>query len=405
MVDVFKKVKNIMKYLLLLFIPFSAFSQVTTVIDKNLDTIITTYKASTPATYTPGTSSSYTTVIKKYKAVGPVDTIVVPPPPPPTGTILYEGFGANAVGGAKSTAVYRVKTVADFNKAVGSNRTILFDNDLSFTARIDLIGISYMTIDGNGYDVVINNNNNGDGISFDGSNTHHCILKGITVTNAGNDGINVLDGAHDIMITNCASYGNRDGNIDVAGGNNVTIQYCILGGGAAGWAGDMLITGTNVSAHHNLFSPATSGEVGERCPFVHANYSSASADIRNNLIWKFGRSGGTGSGYGSAIAYNATGNIINNYYYTAGSSKGSETNTDDGYGGGNTGKAYISGNISGNGVNANAASTRAIWPCPAVTTQDACTAAAIVLAQAGPRPLNAANQKLVSAVTLNGCNK
>ena len=328
-------------------------------------------------------------------------------------TVPYEGFGANAVGGANSSTVYHVTNLSSsgagsFANGIGSNKTILFDVSGTITGRFDLIGISYLTIYGNGQDITINNNNNGDGISFDGSNTHHCVLKGITVTGAGNDGINVLDGSHDIMITNCSSYGNTDGNIDVAGGVNVTVQYCILGSGKSGWAGDMLITATNVSAHHNLFSPATSGEVGERCPLVHSNYTTPGnpcADIRNNLIWKFGRSGGSGSGYGTAIAYNATANIINNYYYTTGTSAASATNTDDGYGGGATGKAYVAGNVSGNsGVNANGSNNHAIYTVPSVTTQDACTAASMVLAQAGPRPLNSTNQAFISAVTLPGCS-
>jgi PKD domain len=326
--------------------------------------------------------------------------------------VVYEGFGANAVGGANSSTVYHVTNTASsgagsFANGIGSNRTILFDVSGTITGRFDLIGITYLTIDGNGQNVIINNNNNGDGISFDGSSTHHCILKGINVTNAGNDGINVLDGSHDIVITNCSSYGNRDGNIDVAGGTNVTVQYCILGGGAAGWAGDMLITATNVSVHHNLLSPATAGEVGERCPLVHCNYSpvgNPNADIRNNVVWKYGRSNGTGSGYGSAIAYNATANIINNYYYTAGSSASSATSTSDGYGTGATGKAYVSGNVSGNGASINGTNNHAIYNVPAVTTQDACTAASLVLAGAGPRPLNSGNQALINAVTLTGCS-
>jgi len=222
----------------------------------------------------------------------------------------YEGFGANAVGGSNSSTVYHVTNLnssgtGSFGGGLGSNKTILFDVSGTIYGTFDLAGYSYLTIDGNGQTVTIDGGNSGDVISFDGSNSHHCILKNINVTNSGNDGINVVDGAHDIVISNCTSWGNRDGNIDVAGGNNVTVQYCVMGSGASEWSGDMLITSTNVTVHHNLFSPATSSEVGERCPFVHCNYSTVgnpNADIRNNIIWKFGRSGGTGSGYGSSIA-------------------------------------------------------------------------------------------------------
>lgn len=393
------------------------FRDTTKIILSTKDTavrITTTYTMSKDLVYPVSIRYNYDStvfdwLVKPYKPTV-IDTIVLPPPPVDTASITAEGFGANAKGG-EGKPIYRVTNLnssgtGSLASLIGSNRTIVFDVSGTIIGRLDLIGISYLTIDGGDKDITINNNNNGDGISFDGANTHHCILKNVHVRNAGNDGINVLDGAHDILITNCTSYGNRDGNIDIAGGTNVTVQYCILGNGAAGWSGDMLITGTNVSVHHNLFSPATSGEVGERCAFVHCNYSpvgNPNADIRNNLIWKYGRSNGTGSGYGTAVAYNATANVINNYYYTAGTSPNSATNTDDGYGAGATGKAFISGNVSGNNVNANGDNNHVAYLVPSVTTQDACTAAVIVLAKAGPKVRNTVDNSLISSVTLIGC--
>ncbi|MFI5129779.1 MAG: hypothetical protein ACHQFX_07305 [Chitinophagales bacterium] len=325
----------------------------------------------------------------------------------------YEGFGANAVGGSNSSTVYHVTNLnssgsGSFRGGLGSNRTIVFDVSGTINGNFDLTGYSYLTIDGNGQSVTIDGSSGDDVITFAGSNTHHCILKGIRTINGGNDGINVVDGAHDIMITNCSSSNNADGAIDIAGANNVTVQYCIMGPSASGGPGCMLITSTNVSAHHNLMSPSKANTPGERCPLVHCNYSpvgNPNADIRNNIIWKFGRDGGAGSGYGSAIAYNATGNIINNYYYTAGTSTNNATSTSDGYGTGATGKAYMAGNVSANsGANPNGPSNHAVYPAAAVTTQDACTAAQLVLANAGPRPLNSSDQALINAVTLTVCS-
>ena len=326
--------------------------------------------------------------------------------------VAYEGFGANAVGGSTSSTVYHVTNLnssgpGSFRDGLGSNRTILFDVSGTISGSYNLTGYSYLTIDGNGQSVTLDGKGSSDVISFAGSNTHHCILKGIRTINGGNDGINVIDGAHDIMITNCSSSNNVDGAIDIAGANNVTVQYCIMGPSAAGGPGCMLITSTNVSAHHNLFSPSKANTPGERCPLVHCNYSpvgNPNADISNNIIWKFGRDGGTGSGYGSAIAYNATANIINNYYYTAGTSKDNATSTSDGYGSGATGKAYMAGNVSANsGVDPNGRGNHAEFPAAAVTTQDACSAAQLVLANAGPRPLHSADQALVNDVSLTVC--
>jgi hypothetical protein len=323
-----------------------------------------------------------------------------------------EGFGANAVGGSNSSTVYHVTNLnasgsGSLKGGLGSNRTIVFDVSGTINTTLGLYNYSYLTIDGAGQNITINGGGNGDVISIDGSNAHHIILKNLHVTNGGNDGINVLTGAHDVAILNCTSYGNADGNLDIAGGTKVTVQYCIIGNGKAGWSGGMLITSQDVSVHHNLFSPATSGEVGERCPLVHSNYTTPGnpcADVRNNVIWKFGRAGGTGSGQGTAIAYKATANVINNYYYTTGTSASQGVQLND-YGNQSTaGYAYVSGNVSGNsGVNLNNQSNHAIYPAPAVTTQDACSAAALVLANAGPVTRNSVDNGYISAVTLPNC--
>ena len=67
----------------------------------------------------------------------------------------YEGFGANAVGGSNSTMVYHVTNLnssgaGSLANGIGSNRTIVFDVSGTITARLDLIGITYLTIDGAG---------------------------------------------------------------------------------------------------------------------------------------------------------------------------------------------------------------------------------------------------------------
>lgn len=329
-----------------------------------------------------------------------------------------QGFGSQAVGGSNSSTVYHVTNLnpsgaGSLANGIGSNRTIVFDVGGTISGRFDITNTSYLTIDGDtapSPGITINNNNNGDGISFDGSGTHHCILRGIRVTNAGNDGINVLDGAHDIAIDGCASWGNRDGNIDVANDSyNVTVQYCIIGEGNSGWSGDSLCTSWNVSFHHNLFSPATSGQVGERCPFVHANYNkvgSPNADIRNNIVWKFGRSGGTGSGYGTGVAYGATANVVNNYYKAGSSSYASNGVMLSDYGS-NPGVAYVAGNISEGISNVNSVSNHAEYAIPSwaqIDSEDVCTGAANVLALAGTKYRSSTEQGYVSAVNMVNCS-
>lgn len=337
----------------------------------------------------------------------------------------HEGFGSNATGGSESTDVYHVTNLdasgpGSLANGIRSNRTIVFDVGGTIHAtRLDLVGISYLTIAGStapSPGITLDNRTasggggpGGDIVSFDGDRTHHCILEGIRTINAGNDGINVLDGAHDILITNCASYDNADGNIDIAGGDHVTVQYCLMGPSATGGPGPMLVTAENVTVHHNFFSPRAPSTPGERCPLVHCNYTpvgSPNADIVNNLIWKFGRDDGAGSGFGVDVAYDATANVVANYAYTVGTSPENGV-TRNAYGE-PAGVIHAEGNVSGNtGIDLDADSNHAAWTIPpehVVTTESACDAARRVLANAGPRPLNAREEAMLAdAAPLPGC--
>jgi hypothetical protein len=332
-----------------------------------------------------------------------------------------EGFGANAVGGSNSASVYHVTNLnssgaGSLSNGIGSNKTIVFDVSGTIVGRFYLASTSYLTIDATGRDITINNQNNGDAISCDGPNTHHIILKGLHVTNAGMDGINVVGGAHDVMITNCTSWGNRDGNIDIAAANdgktyNVTVQWCIIGGGAANnssYSGPCLVTSQSTSFHHNLILPLTVGGVGERAPLVHASYSpvgNPNCDFRNNVDYLWGRNNGSGSGYAVDIAYGATANVVNNYLYSLSDSTNAVI-TNGSYGSTPKGNAYVSGNVSGNKLNPNAQNNHAEYDIPAfyaITMQDACSAAALVIAQAGPSPRNQKDKDFAATVTLINC--
>jgi hypothetical protein len=323
-----------------------------------------------------------TTEVRKFVEPAPIPE---PEQPPVVEDKIY-GFGANAKGGEGKT-VYEIRTVNDFNKYLGSNRTLKFVNDLKFTARINLSNISYLTIDGNGYDVQINNNNNGDGISFDGSNCHHNIVKGLTVYGAGNDNINVINGAHDIAIIGCYVYDAEDGNIDVASGYNVTIAYNILAGKSGN--GNSLCTGKETTYYMNAF-------IGdERNPMVHANYTpvgNPNAYAANNLMYNW-------TGYASGVGYKAKAVFKNNHYQ----STKNPTNTLDNKGGwGNETLGYIfaSGNTSAAGDNANRDSNMNDIPIPdwaQVPLLDSKEAAKIILSRKWANP---AAQSLINGISL-----
>lgn len=404
--------------------------------DIYVDGILNASNQSTPYTITGLTASTdYLIKAKSKDAAGNASTsfsneITHGTDEGGTCSTTLEGFGTTTTGGAGGITVQVTNLNAtgagSLHAALSMGTTTRI---IEFTVGGTISGFSFrggnvgatanITIDGTtapSPGITLDGEGGADVLSFENANNNNIIVNSIRAINSGNDNFNVLDGAHDIVFTNCSSYGAADGNLDVAGGTDVTIQYCLLGPSSDGGPGPMLITASNVTVHHNLFSPRTPDGPGERCPFVHANYVASgnpNADIRNNIIWKYGRSNGTGSGYGTAIAYGAKANIINNYYYTAGTSITSQTNLDDGYGSGATrpsddepSQAYINGNVSGNGNNPNSISNHSIYTVPTVTTQSACAAAAIVLSCAGPKYRNATENAWIADVNLQingGC--
>lgn len=350
-----------------------------------------------------------------------------------------QGFGVNAIGSLPGDPTITVNTTSGgtgtgslwwaINTALGatgSNSTrkkIVFSvNGTISSDNFTINNLVNVTIDGTGHSIVVTAPNN-DGMSFEGPGCHNIIVRNMHFVDCNGDGINAVDGAHDIAFANNSVYGNGDGNMDVASDCfNVTCQYNIIGYHTApsdDGTGGMLITATEVSAHHNLFN-VKSPEEGERCPLVHGNYSNAFADVRNNLVYNFGRSNATGSGYGTAVLYGvncnggyARGNIVNNYYYTPSSDAASDGVWVNGQGSGcgddaiPPGEAYSNGNVSGNGFNFNTGSytNHAEWPIAAqyqIQVEAACVAVVNVLNHVGPDVKTTVDNTLISQVTQLG---
>jgi ribosomal protein L14 len=335
----------------------------------------------------------------------------------------FEGFGAVTQGGTGQQVVHVTNLNAtgagSLANAIGSNRTVVFDVAGTINNfRYDGSNVVNLTIDGRtapSPGITIVNNNNGSCFEFYGAGCHDIIITNLRLRgDPGLDNMTITGGAYNMVIDHISTAGSHDGGIDITTGcHDISVQYCLLGPGASDWSGAMLIAYTptrNISIHHNLFASITNGGVGERNPLIHTvNQSPGTnmmADVRNNLIWRWGRSNGTGSGYGTCAAYEGTANVVNNYYYSTASAS-SAVETDDYGNGGTAGSVYAIGNMSGNnGVNPNTSSNHAIWTIPTngnVVTQDPCTAATIVRAEAGARPLDAFDQAIVNAITLPGC--
>jgi hypothetical protein len=352
--------------------------------------------------------------------------------------LALQGFGINAAGADVGDPIITVSSLgtgtgagtlynALFTATGGtgsatSHKTIKFSVDGTISRAFFVNNNDHITIDGTGHNIVITGND--DGMSFEGNGAHHIIVKNLHFADCTGDGANVVDnsvtGAHDIAFMNCSFYGNGDGNIDVGVTTgtdaNVTIQYCIIGYHTApidDGAGGMLITSTNVSCHHNLFN-VKSDEEGERCPLVHGNYSNAFADVRNNLVYNFGRDQATGSGYGTADLFGVSGaggyaraNIVNNYYYTPSSDAASDGVWVDGGSGVPAGEAYSAGNVSGNGFNFNTGSytNHAEWSITStfqIQSETACQSVAYILANVGPDTKNSVDNALIAEITQLG---
>lgn len=371
-----------------------------------------------------------------------------PPPPPVLGIF---GYGINAAGASVGDPTVTVTNTSG-GTGTGSlrwaletsqgtdHKFIVFDipgagpHTISITIDDGLVidALSFVTIDGGNEVIQITTPDGGDGgsagLSLRNSTTHHVIVKNLYFINCGasdndseTDGLNVIDGAHDIAITNCVFYGNTDGNVDFAAGAiNCTLQYSIIGNhvyNSTKGSGGTLITTTNITLHHNLYN-IRSDEEGERAPLLHGNYDNAFADIRYNIIYNFGRDNATGTGYGTGIGYGGSGsgcgcyaraNIVNNYYYTpstAADQDGVTLRADNSTGA----LGYSAGNISGNGFNFNAGvyTNHAEWPVAStfqLPFETTCNAVANVLANVGPQTKSAQATALIAEVTnLGSCS-
>jgi pectate lyase len=285
-----------------------------------------------------------------------------------------------------------------------SNRNIVFDVAGSIHSPGDLAvaGGSFIIIDGTTAPSPGITITGGGALSFE-DGAHDIIVKSIRVRNGADDNIRVFN-SHDIVFDHVSSYDSRDGALDITEGSyNVTVQWCILIQPSG--SGTMLIKYNtyDVTIHHNLFNG------WERNPLLSVDETATSssrtiADIRNNIIWNWGRSGGSQYGYGVGVDHGAHANIVDNFFEAHGTYAILPELAFNINHNGSGAQFYTSGNISGNGVDVNLGNVGTPFAAPAVNTDPTCTAARKVLAQAGVRPLDAIDQSLISTVSLANCS-
>ena len=353
--------------------------------------------------------------------VGPVSSVLVSPPPAEA-VDIYQGFGASTPGGEGKPVVH-VTTLADagpgsLREAVAQgNRTVIFDvaGEILLLEPI-LVKGSFMTIDGfsgqpaGSPGITLK----GNGLYLHGTKgAHDVIVRNIRIRDAANDGLQVKFGAHNIILDHVSVSGSRDGNVDMTRDvHDVTVSWSLFAdpvGSATEHSKNFLIkyNPSRITVHHNIFTQAA-----ERNPQIRMDDEGTPAidttvDMRNNVVWDWGL------GSGTRIFFGPRANVVNNFYSSPNSrareQKAAIVVCDNGEcqgGAAADARAYVIGNVSGDALSKdiNTVGTEiAPFPAPVVDTQDACTAARLVLQDAGARPKDLIDEQYSAAVSLAAC--
>jgi pectate lyase len=314
----------------------------------------------------------------------------------------FQGFGAGTRGGAGGE-VFRVTTLADSgddaNPVPGSlrdamsrgNRTVVFDVGGTIVLQSFLyVHGDHVTIDGSRapppgitltrYGIIIRGNRG----------AHDVVVRGLRVRDIVRsptadtqwDGIQVANGAFNVLIDHVSVHGADDGSIDITSAHDVTVSWSLIGPPKSGKNMLVKYDASRITLHHNLFLDS-----GTRNPLIEHDdagtpATTITADMRNNLVWNFG--------VGTVVARGARVNVVDNYYST--SSLALSVHGDA--------RAYTRGNVvHGSVANINGAGAEAApFPAAPVSTTDAATAACHVRAGAGALPRDAVDQGLLASV-------
>jgi hypothetical protein len=304
----------------------------------------------------------------------------------------YQGFGATTPGG-EGGAVVRVTNLNDSgpgslrDAVAAGHRMVVFDvaGDILLNDHLYVKG-AFVTIDGLSAPppgITLRNR----GLIIRGNRgAHDVVVRGIRVRDSSIDGIQIAYGAYNVIIDHVSVTGSADGNIDITeSSHDVTVSWSLVGGNGK----NMLVkyNPSRVTLHHNLFVESLQRSPQIRIDDAGTSASETTADIRNNVI------AGWGGGYGTIIWYGPWANLVNNFYSSA---DDAITLT--------AARAYVSGNQSAAGADLDSPSTELNpFSAPAVDTQDACTAAGLVLDAAGAHPRDDADGALVAGLTPGAC--
>jgi hypothetical protein len=328
----------------------------------------------------------------------------------------YSGWGSSTPGGS-GQPIYHVTNLNDsgpgsLRDAISQgNRYIVFDVGGTWHPLSTLFVLapsSFITIDGTtapSPGVTITDYS----LRLDGD-IHDVIIKNIRIRNphldGEGDGITVKNGVYNLVLDHISSDSPLDGAIDITKAHDITVQNSILSNTSVAMLYANIVgasEGTkHGSIHHNLFinsqwrNPNMGWDPNAVAP-------DTVADVRNNLIWNWGNSGG-----GTIWQCGATGNNVGNYYYSGATdpTRKAKGIVKECPGGPTLPVFYTAGNVSGDDSSAHLNSmgtTSTPYSAPPVGTTDACAAAMQVRQSAGAFPRDSIDHSLIAGVTLPGC--
>jgi hypothetical protein len=335
-----------------------------------------------------------------------------------------QGFGTVTRGGSGQPVV-RVKTLKDggpgsLREALSKgNRTIVFDvaGEIALDVRLE-IGSPFVTLDGLSAPapgITLK----GGSLLISGETAHDVVVRGLRLREGGS--LHVGRGAHDVVVDRVSVHGMRSLSV-TSSAKNVTVCWSIfaeMGDHKKSYAA-MVHGCSHVTFHHNLFSKGGSSTVaiygggegegegegkgegkgkGEKKKSPVDNHqtiaSAITLDFRNNVVCGWARSG-------IFIGSGAAANLVGNCFAAAGGDKDTAAVV---WAKGVAPKLFAAGNVSAdagakdpNGIGTE----KAPFPAAPVSTTDARAAARDVLAGAGARPLDAADQELLRSVSAAG---
>lgn len=319
------------------------------------------------------------------------------------------GFGAGTPGG-NGQPVHTVTTLGDSGPGSlrdalsGGSRHVMFGVAGTIALRSDVhVRGSFVTLSGptTGPGITLR----GAGLRLAGNDVHDVIVRDLRIRGARGDGIAIRDGAHNVLIDRVSIDRSGDGNLDITrGAHDVTVQWSIFSHSPR----SMLIKyeAARISVHHNIFVNSqwrnpNVAYTDERSPNVAPGIV---ADVRNNLIWQWGNSGG-----GTILQCGAKVNVIGNFYASPNTRRDRQANAIVDGGCPNAPSAsgplfHTSGNLSADGLSFDLNSLGnqpAAFPGATVPTSDACNAARQALGGAGAQPRDDLDRRSLAPISLS----